>query len=225
MAFWIVLTLLCCTVGYWLASKNRLDIKVGVILGLSFSILFSSGLYAEFRTYDPSLKLMLIVFVFLLCLTFLLLLERHTLIGWLKLASMTFVVSFLAHQVVPNPAYRAKAQTALNFASEIETPMFNSIISAVERRARSLTKDLTENPDTLVEVRRETQLLNAKGAVANRIQAGTWAVLSGDTLENSEKRFKEVEILDEEGKITQVGYLDESDLGLRVILTENQPEK
>jgi hypothetical protein len=209
------------------ATARMPHIKVGVILGLSFSILFSSGLYTEFRTYDPSLKLMLVVFVFLLCLTFLLLLERHTLIGWLQLASITFLVSFLAHQVVPNPAYRVKAQSALNYfadTSEMASPNLDSMISAVSQRATALTEDLSEKPNTLVEVRRETELRNADGVVAERIPAGTWAVLSGATLEDSEKRFTEVEILDEEGKITQVGYLDESDLGLKVIFSPKEQD-
>jgi hypothetical protein len=227
MAYWIVLTVLCCSVGFWLATKYNLDSKVGISLGLAFSILFSTGLYAEFRKYDPSLKLMLVVFVVLLCLTFLLLLERRTLVAWLKLASLTFAVSVLSHQVVPNPAYLVKAQSALNYFSEatgIEAADLRTVIASAENRADALAKSLSEGPNTLVEVRRETELLNADGNVSRRVGAGTWALLSGDTLPDSEKRFTEVEILDEQGQVTQVGYLDESDIGLKVILPPDELE-
>lgn len=225
MAYWVALTILCCTVGFWVATKNNLNGTAGISLGLSFSILFSTGLYAEFRRYDPSLKAMLVVFVVLLCVTFLLLLERHTLVAWLKLASLTFIVSVLAHEIIPNPAYLMRAQSALNYISEasgVEALDLRAIIISAESRANALAKNISKGSNTLIEVRRETELLSIDGYVSQRIGAGTWAVLSGDTLENPEQRLAEVEILDEEGQVTQVGYLDESDIGLKVIIPPDE---
>lgn len=225
MAYWIVLTILCCAVGYWMATKSRLDSKVGVSLGLSFSILFSTGLYAQFRRYEPSLQLMLVVFVLLLCLTFLLLLERRTLMAWLKLASLTFLVSFFSHQIVPNPAYLVKAQNALEYISEasgIEAPDLRHVITAVENHADRLAKDLTTSSNTLIEVRRETDLLGADGIVSRRIEAGTWAMISENPAKEPNKGLTEVEILDDEGNVTQVGYLDDSDIGLKVVISNDE---
>ena len=221
MAYWIVLTAFCCAVGYWLATKYRLDSKTGLSLGISFSILFSTGLYDEFRRYDPSLKLMLVVFVVLLCITFLLLLERRTLVAWLKLATVTFTISFLFHQVVPNPAYLVRAQNAMDYISEasgVEALDLGAIIAVAENRADSLVRDLSEGTRTLIEVRRETELLDADGEVTQKIEAGTWALFREGPEENREDHLAEVEILDEEGEPTQVGYLSEADIGLKVII-------
>jgi len=228
MYYWIALTILCCTVGFWLATRYRLDSKAGISLGLSFSILFSSGLYAEFRSYDASLKLVLVVFVTLLCLTFLVLLERKTLIAWLKLACLTFLVSLLCHQVIPNPDYLLRAQVAFDYlaeASGMEVPNLRELITSAEQHAEALARTVTERANTLVEVRRETDLLTAEGDVSRRIGAGTWAIVSGDTLKDKEKRLTEVEILNEEGQVTQVGYLDESDIGLKIILPPEQRDR
>ncbi len=221
MAYWAALTLLSCAVGFWLATRYNLDSKVGVTLGLSFSILFTSGLYREVRRYDAPLKLVLVVFVVLLCVTFLLLLERHTLVAWLKLACVTFLVSFLSHQMGTNPAYLGKAQLALDLISEttgVEAPDISAIVASAENRVAALSRSLPGGPSTLVEVRRETELLNAQGGVSQKVRAGTWVLLRGETLEDQEKRLLEVEILDERGRMTDVGYLDESDFGLKVIV-------
>jgi hypothetical protein len=70
----------------------------------------------------------------------------------------------------------------------------------------------------LIEVRRETDLLNADGEVARKIEAGTWAMIRGNPDEDREKHLAEVEILDDEGEPTQVGYLNETDIGLQIII-------
>ncbi|MGW8179622.1 MAG: hypothetical protein ACWGQW_12815 [bacterium] len=118
MPNWIMITIICGAIGYWIAKRYRLDGKSGFCLGLAFSILFNGGVYVALLKYDPSMRLLMAGFVILLCITFMLLLEHKTLVAWLKLAALTLLVSVISHSAVLTQSNFLQVEAAVRNAAE-----------------------------------------------------------------------------------------------------------
>ena len=218
MGYWLGMTLVCCMVGYLIAIRNRIDWRVGISQGMAFSILFHAGLYNEFRTYEPPLKVLLVAFLTLLCLTLLLLLERRALVGWLQLSALTFLVSVLTHHATPDSAYAQKVEAALDYVSERygTSTDFGALMSTAEEGAQQFSKKLSGESSTLVKVREDTFLFDPDGIVSEQIDAGTWALVQKKTIEENGTRLTGVEVLAKDGSVEQAGYVDESSFGIQV---------
>ena len=134
MPDWTIITIFCGGIGYWIATKYRLDGKAGFALGSALSLLFNGGLYNEFSKYDSSMKLLLVEFVALLCLTFLLLLERGTVVAWLKLAAFTLIVTAFSHGAFSSRFDYREAKSAISAAAKDPSGTFELFTKEVKTK-------------------------------------------------------------------------------------------
>ena len=146
MLFLIFISLVCGGIGYWIATRYKLDVSAGFSLGCAFGILFNGGLHYGFREYDASMKVLLIIFATLFCLAFLVILDRKTSVAWMKLAALTLLVSSISHNAILARFDYDKVQLALSHAVEDPAGSFRDLVQSVQTR---LTPDDTQQHERI----------------------------------------------------------------------------
>jgi len=129
---WLIITIICGGIGYWIATKYQLDGKAGFCLGSAFSLLFNGGVYTAMLKYDPSMRMLMAGFVILLCITFLLLLEHKTVVAWCKLAALTLILSVVSHSAILSQLNFQRLESTLSSAAADPAGSFRALTDQVK---------------------------------------------------------------------------------------------